>query len=423
MTATTPRPERRPHIPALMGMRFYLAFLIVILHYGWDFKGSDGGVIEIHDGVWRVLRNGQGQWALSIFFVLSGFLLVYNYFESFQRELARFGTFIRTRFARLLPMYLLSLLLITPLVVFAYDEGAAYLGIAEEQQFSQLEMVTGWLANLALVHSFLMPFGGEFYAWNGPSWAISVEVTFYLVFPLFAAHVLGRIRRNRSLLTLALGLYVVEVALVGTMAALSTLVFENPTTAWAVMFFSPVFRVWEFFLGCVLGLFFLRNFREPSTKLGALWHRGDVRNAALALVFLTAFVFAVGDPGRLGIERFWAFARWFAAYTPLALVLVATLAFGRTLLTPLLDNRLVLKLGEASYCLFVLHWIPFYVLLRRTQEGNRPALWVSLLVIGATIVVAVGAYYAIEQPARRFVQRGRLTRAERALAHPATPAL
>ncbi len=63
----------------------------------------------------------QGKVGVSFFFVLSGFIMVYNYYAWFKHDTKRFKDFGRARFARVFPMYVLALLLVTPF----YEAGFA----------------------------------------------------------------------------------------------------------------------------------------------------------------------------------------------------------------------------------------------------------------------------------------------------------
>ena len=88
--------ERREYFPALTGLRAVAAAMVVLHHFnpinparfGWRVHGL---VAELHIGV-------------TVFFVLSGFLIGYRYVGGSPVALR---TYFANRFARIYPMYFL----------------------------------------------------------------------------------------------------------------------------------------------------------------------------------------------------------------------------------------------------------------------------------------------------------------------------
>src|SRR5262249_51526881 len=101
-----------------------------------------------------------GPMAVSVFFLLSGFVLAYTYAQEAKLD-AR--SFLFARFARIYPVYLLGLLIIT---VDAYLSG-------------QVSSLQNWLLQAALLHDWTT----ARFDWNDPSWSLSAEAFFYAVFP------------------------------------------------------------------------------------------------------------------------------------------------------------------------------------------------------------------------------------------------
>src|SRR5436853_2943009 len=97
----------RPELQSLTSLRFFAAFAVLVLHYrdrfgplpDWVMKGVIGG-----------------QYGVTFFFVLSGFILTYRYADWFEGGVteSRYWLFQRFRFARIYPVYVVGLLLDTP---------------------------------------------------------------------------------------------------------------------------------------------------------------------------------------------------------------------------------------------------------------------------------------------------------------------
>ena len=101
-----------------------------------------------------------------------------------------------------------------------------------------------------------------------------------------------------------------------------------------------------------------------------------------------------------------------ALLAPCWLMLIATCAWGRGCLGALLGSRCFVALGEASYCMYLLHWPVWYWLtalagLPYIAPANGPVADLPLLFAYTllTVGVALLAYRTVEQPARRAIRR------------------
>ena len=92
-------------IPALTGVRFVAAFLVLLAHSAETFMR-----FAAPDPSWHYFLSAAAYVGMSLFFVLSGFVIQYNYSEIMRSDPLR-GTFnfFVARFARLYPMYFLIL--------------------------------------------------------------------------------------------------------------------------------------------------------------------------------------------------------------------------------------------------------------------------------------------------------------------------
>ncbi len=143
---------RAEPLPALTSLRFFAAASIVYFHMQ-TFK------------VLPSVPNPDFALGVSFFFVLSGFILAYNY-----RDLARgdLGRFYIARFARLFPVHIVTF-------VFA----ALFVLPWNLWTFGPSLITVPY--NLTLTHAWL-PLGGLVFSWNAVSWSISAELFFYLLF-------------------------------------------------------------------------------------------------------------------------------------------------------------------------------------------------------------------------------------------------
>jgi len=149
----------RSFLPAVEGMRACAAMGVVVTHVAFQ-TGHSSGV----DG--RLF--GRFDLAVAVFFALSGFLLWRGHAAA-ARDLGaqpRTGHYLRSRVVRIMPAYLVAVVVILSLLPDA-DHAS----------------LTVWLANLTLTQIYvpLTLTGGL-----TQMWSLSVEVSFYLALPILA---------------------------------------------------------------------------------------------------------------------------------------------------------------------------------------------------------------------------------------------
>ena len=155
-------------IVALTSLRGYLALWVVLFHYRHD-------VVRLCPSTMVLLPLMQwGHMAVPAFFMLSGFVLAYNYADRFPRlgrpEVIRF---LCLRLARIYPVHLFTLLVVAAMV---WVSGRVGYPLTDMPYTAR-----NFVLNLFLVQTWTPNFTMD---WNYPSWSISSEWFAYLIFPL-----------------------------------------------------------------------------------------------------------------------------------------------------------------------------------------------------------------------------------------------
>lgn len=196
----------------------------------------------------------SGYTGVTLFFVLSGFILAYNYPVVADR-----WKFWISRLARIYPVYFFAFLLSLPAVVwqlFSAHDLRLWLGIPES-----LLLVQAWDSRTA----FLI---------NSPAWTLSVEAFFYALFP-FLLPMMTRASRWAIAAVLALD----------GLLALSPLMVRDPGLRiwWANLLLGalPILRLGPFLVGMIAGIRY-RN-KGPSSPV-VLW-----AGLALSLLLLVQY--------------------------------------------------------------------------------------------------------------------------------------
>jgi peptidoglycan/LPS O-acetylase OafA/YrhL len=147
----------RKKLDSLTGLRGVLAGMVVFIH-------AILPVIDKNLDSQRTILTGFGHFGVSGFFILSGFIL----FHTYNNRKWNTRSFYLNRFARIYPLYIFSILISLPI-----DWVSPALN--SEHKASSL------LLTLFSLQSWFTFSWGRF---NAPSWTISVEAFFYVMFPM-----------------------------------------------------------------------------------------------------------------------------------------------------------------------------------------------------------------------------------------------
>lgn len=324
---------------------------------------------------------------VSFFFVLSGFILTHVY----SARPTGTGRFLLTRAARLWPLHLTTLALVFLLL---RPDSRQFPG----EGFFDPRVVL--VANVLLVHA-LVPFQTYVFSWNAPSWSISTEWFFYLMFPLL----LPGLERNwfRKLAGFA-----AIIALFGLAAAVFDIPPTAPPEALGMMFLtysSPFFRGFEFMLGMSTYVWWRRMERNPpGFGVSALAETG------LCLVLLW-WGLAGFDATAAAVADVPILAQWHysSAFSPICALLILVVAAGRGPIGRGLSARPLVWLGEISFALYMVHQILMKALYLRALEGKMEPAG-PLLVFPLCLAAAAALHHLVEKPARAKILRrfGRL---------------
>ncbi|NOK20576.1 acyltransferase family protein [Corallococcus carmarthensis] len=361
----------RPALPALTGLRF-LAALGVMGYHGYCAPCTPA----LPTGLGRLV--GAGFSTVSLFFILSGFILAYTYLDEGGMRGTR-TEFFRARFARLYPVYLVSLLVDLPMFVRAIHqaEPAASAGEVLRITGATLTLTQGWLT----LHR---P------TWNIVAWTLSVEAFFYVLFP-FVGPWLAR-RRSRWLGVIALGAWALGTTPMLAADAAARL-REGPLAvmlhAWGRIASEaiPLARLPEFLIGLCVGLVFCRR-EHPAEHAWA-------RTGGFVLVTgaLTVGLMVLPGPPSPLVQA--------AVLVPLFTASILLLAGGLAGRGLGLGTRGMVLLGGASYALYMTHGsLLNYALAVNTRTFTLPHNVLTLLMVPVAVGVSVLLFQRVEEPMR-----------------------
>jgi peptidoglycan/LPS O-acetylase OafA/YrhL len=374
--------EIKGEIKALTGLRIVAAVWVVLFHFRPMLSDISP---DFREDLAPVLNCGaQG---VDLFFILSGFVLTWNYLDRLGRSWStrEILHFLWLRLARVWPVYLVTLHLAALLVILSLHVG--HVPLPEANSLTAVSYVRQILLTQLWFEPF---FDGT--SWDGPAWSISAEWLAYLLFGALAL-VIFRMKlatRARTLMWLACAASLPPVVLL--------LASGHFYTPW-----SWLPRIVTQFVAGALACAAVRRLR--------LTDRGRHVAGYISLLLLAAVV---------GVLY------WFNVHPISGVVendssgvvdvlfipLVITLAVGLGSLPRLLSTRVMVYGGQISFGLYMVHelvhtswgWAVEQFTLT-PWESDSPWKWNVIGLLAIALALSSLLYHFVEEPARRWMRR------------------
>jgi peptidoglycan/LPS O-acetylase OafA/YrhL len=342
-------------IQALTGLRAFLAIWVVTRHL---FHAFDAG--PFFDLGMSVPLFDKGYLGVDGFFILSGFILAYNYANDSNGRPFSYREFISARFARVYPVHFVCLFAAAAMILF--KEHHLHKHIIGTDQTTWL----GFAQNLVLLNAWSLK---TITGWNDVAWSVSAEWFAYVFFPLF---VLLAPARNRVMAMIALLLPIAALVLIEWNAA------DHLSLPGGLSRLVP-----EFYAGVLLC-----RIRRIGAFADLPMFTGT---AAIALVLAGVFI-GSDSLSVVGLG-----------------VLVFALSSRMDWIARPLSLAWVVYLGEVSYCLYMVQRFPLEALSFARKQihfvGALPMPVQMLIFFAALLLSAMALHHVIENPVRGWLNR------------------
>lgn len=373
--------EKKPQLNSLTGIRFFASIHVVLFHY------------LLGEPVEKISQNlsnfvGYGYSGVSLFFVLSGFILAYNYSNMETLNPRKLKRFWIARFARVYPLYLIALFLSSPSI---FDR--------------ILHATSAYSSNELMASLLLSPFLFQAWTpwtacnWNCPGWSLSVEAFFYALFPFICIY-LYKLSTRKLLFNFFL-FWIISV--IPPLVYLFLASSHEASDLWHdFIMYCPIFHISQFTIGVLTGILFTKSLENNfvcTSRINKILESKIDLSIVILLFIIILFCSNVKIPSILINNGLLA---------PLFATSIYILSVRKKGLSKFLALPCLTLLGEASYSIYILH-VPINSLLRKIGEKigyiqivSSNFLFIRIfLLIGISILV----FSLIEKPARRMIIR------------------
>ena len=354
------------YIPAIDGLRAIAVMAVIFYHLG--FSWIPGGFLGV-----------------DLFFVISGYVITRLLLDSIERSGGLdLRAFYLARIRRLLPA--LAFMLITTAIavgIWAPDTIKRFL---IDTPFALTGSMNWWLVGRHLDY---------FEAIGRPSllqhtWSLAVEAQFYLIWPLILLAILKFLGKKRvSIAALAIA----AISGVTLMFVSFSLDASNAASVSHVYFGTDTHSI-GLFLGAALAVSWIpQNFKTEVSKKAQ-----DFIDSIGVIGFLGILAtFLLIDENNPALYKIaFPLAGLFAA------AIITSIVHPASRFAPILQNRVLLWIGERSYAIYLWHWVIFQV--TRPEVDLAGASW-AMYSLRILIVFALAdiSLRFVELPVRRGV--------------------
>lgn len=343
--------HRTSEILPLTSLRFFAALWVFIFHVEMRWP------IELVHPVQSIVRHGAA--GMTLFFVLSGYVLAYNY----SSEKIDVLPYLRNRFARIYPVYLVAAALTAPWFFLQ----------VREMNISLVSAIGIIFANIFMVQAWFPPL---FALWNdNGSWSLSAEAFFYVSF-IFIMPYFCKTKRNIMLFICVYFLCVVSGSVFYLLGGGVT------AKSLSIFYAMPIFRIGEFGAG-ILSYLYISRVPKINTMLFVFFG-----------IMTLAVYFTINRKVDVYItDNF--------IVVPAICSIVIGFATAKDYTYRFLSNKVFVNLGRWSYCFYSFQ---AFILLVTTEVNARmhvPAIviWVGSFLL--LIIMSWAGFIFVEEPMRR----------------------
>ena len=277
------------------------------------------------------------QLGVSVFFVMSGFLMTYRY-ENVELDTSLKNNihFSLGKIKKLYPLHIITMICaIVFNVAFIIYDGVRIKAV--------LALIGETLLNIALLQTWV-PYSSVNVSLNGVAWYLSVIMFLYFMFPWINRIV----ARNATFKLCLISGIILIIQLFSCMPFIKILGIDSPVYIW-FMYCFPVFRLGDFFFGCALKRLY---FESDLGNWGVI--KGTICEISATLVTVLVFMWLKKEQDNIILL---SLHNWTTIFIPISAIWVFLFIINKGLITKMLTNRLTIYIGNLSSYAFLIHYV------------------------------------------------------------------
>ena len=274
---------------------------------------------------------------VSVFFVLSGFLLFYTYEDhTFYLSPKNNLKFSLNKIKKLYPLHIITMTCIVLLQLLSMLKQEITLS-------SIIKLFIKILLNVTLLQTWI-PNNNINTSLNGVAWYLSVTMFLYFMFP-WICKIIKKIRINFIPIICS---FILILQLISCIPLIHYFGTNSPQYIW-FMYCFPIFRLGDFFIGCCLGKLFMQH---KSFNINFFI-------TSIIEIIATIATIVVFQLLKLKTSNifFVVLHNWTTVYIPIASMWVYLFVNKKGAITHLLSNKLLIYIGNISPYAFLIHYV------------------------------------------------------------------
>lgn len=311
------------------------------------------GVLVSHTGI-RCFK-GTGAWGVSVFLILSGFLMVYSYYGKSRLKnpsIRNNIVFAKNKIRALYPLHITTTI---AMVIFFF--------IGNDTE-ATLPVTVKLVLNIFMVQTWFPMEGASI---NGVSWYLCTAVLTYFLFPW----ILKGMEKNYSedkakrmvvaLFFVQIGIGIIGLCLdkIWACSSIGKDWINSDICHWLIYEF-PVSRTLDFTIGCNIGYLFLMQERESENER-KVYTKSELLTVILILAANICYIL-LRPKDVMGVTPLSNPAYWWTytvIFTVSSCMLIWFFAVGKGVISQILTNRITIYFGNISMYIFLIHAVVF----------------------------------------------------------------
>lgn len=364
----------KQYFKQLDSLRLICAIFVVLHHTLYRFAPD----------CWIQKNISLGNSSVSLFFVLSGFVLFYNYYQNFN-----FRKYLISSLTRIYPLYWISIL------VFFIMVGASHFWMGVPTTSETISVILG-------IQAFI-PYPHFYFGITAIGWFVSAEIFLRLIFP-YLLDICNEHKTNSNIKLVLLS--IISYAILALISLLilnlndnnaNTYLSKNEITTSAFLWFNPIAHIFQFSIGMMLGKYVIKHQQNWDNLIKNKLFRFN----SILLLFSLFLLFCTQLPFR-NINTHYAVLNDIYHYTYLHILtsiasvfVILSLLINKGYLCEIFNITLLTDLGKLSFCIFLFHPIISSVLFSNisynnfTNETQILIYWICLLIVSLTMYIFI----------------------------------